>query len=575
MKKITIKIGGEAGFGIMSAGTMLTKAFVRHGYHAIAGNEYPSLIRGGHNLITVGLSTTPFYALDTSIDILVALNKETVDLHGKELTHKAIVVYDPKDVTVNTADFSKDITFIALPLSEIVSSLGGVSVMRNTVAIGAVVALLGVDFSYLSEVVTDQFLKKGDKVIKENIDVAKAGFDAVKKEHAAVTGMFLDAPETKDEHYIMNASEAVGLGALDGGMKFAAIYPMTPINALISLFADHSKELGIVYKQPEDEIAGIMMAIGASLAGVRSMVATSGGGFALMVEGVSMTGIMEVPLVIDLGMRPGPATGMPTWTEQGELQMVLHAGHGEFPRIVLAPGDVEEAYTLTKQAFDLAEMYQIPVFVLTDKYINENQWCVKKSVFTNPKAVERKNMATTPLPSDESFNRYALDTVTGTSPRSLPGMEFGRYLANSYEHDEKGLTTEESAMRIAMATKRMKKLETILKVAPLPQIYGDANAEITLVGWGSTKGPMLEAIPLLQAQGKKVKCIHFSWIYPMDEKKIQAILGKEKRLVIIEGNSTAQFAGLLRECTGIDIQEKLLKFDGRQWFPEEIVEKIG
>lgn len=574
MNHVTIKIGGEAGFGIMSAGTMLTKAFVRHGYHAIAGNEYPSLIRGGHNVITVGLGTTEFYALDKHVNILVALNKETVDLHKKQISSPGCIVYDPKDQTIDPQTLS-GVTLVPVPLSDIVTSLKGAPVMRNTVAIGAVMALLGADFSYLSDVIKDQFEKKGEEVIRENTEVAKAGYDAVKKDYGSLTNMFLELAEANVEHYVMNASEAVGLGALDGGMKFAAIYPMTPINALITLFADHAKELGIVYKQPEDEIAGINMAIGASIAGVRSMVATSGGGFALMEEGVSLTGILETPLVIDLGMRPGPATGMPTWTEQGELGMVLGAGHGEFARIILAPGDVGEAYTLTRLAFDLAEEYQIPVFILTDKHLNETEWCVRKEIFKNPPNVERKSMVTGSLPSDESFKRYSLATDNGVSPRSFPGMEFGRYIANSYEHDEKGFTTEEADMRTKMATKRQKKLETIQHIIPPPSVYGPTEGEITFVAWGSTKGPVLEAMKTLTAKGKTAKLIHFSWVYPMDGKTVRDMLSKEKRLILVEGNGTGQLGVLIRRETGVDISEKLLKFDGRGWYPEEIVEKVS
>jgi len=571
---VTWKIGGEAGFGIMVAGTMLTKAFSRRGYHTIASNEYPSLIRGGHNVITVGVGTEPFFSLHRTLDILVALNKETIEIHKNELHEGSFVVFDPKEATPVAGDFSSKVELIALPLSDLVAKLNANVIMRNTVALGATIALLGTDFSILSDVIETQFEKKGKAVIDENIAVAKAGYDRIKTTYGSLHGYYLDTPKQTSEQLVMNGSEAVGIGALDGGMKFAAIYPMTPINALITLFADHKKELGITYIQPEDEIAGINMAIGASLAGVRSMVATSGGGFSLMVEGLSLAGVIEVPLVIDLGMRPGPATGMPTWTEQGELLFSVFSGHGEFPRIILAPGDVTECYLLSRQAFDLACLYQIPVFILTDKYLNENQWCVDKSVFDAPPTPQDgKQVSKAEIPED--FKRYDLSPADGVSARSFPGMEKGIYIANSYEHDEKGFTTEDPMGRTGMADKRLRKRETIISNSPMPSVYGDEDGKITFVSFGSTKGPILEAMKLLKEKGIPSKLIHFSWVYPLNGGKVKELLRNEKRLIDVEGNGTGQLAKLLMQESGIEIKEKLLKYDGRQWEPEEIVEKVS
>jgi 2-oxoglutarate ferredoxin oxidoreductase subunit alpha len=458
-------------------------------------------------------------------------------------------------------------------MSEIVGTLKGDAVMRNTIALGATIALLGKELVVLTDVIETQFEKKGQAVIDENIQLARAGYDVIKNQFASIDTYYLPEGKEKNEQLVMNASEAVGLGAIDGGMKFAAIYPMTPINALITLFADHKKELGITYIQPEDEISGINMAIGASLGGVRSMVATSGGGYALMVEGISLAGITEVPVVIDLGMRPGPATGMPTYTEQGELLFTMFSGHGEFPRIILAPGDVIESYQASKTAFDLAQIYQIPVFILTDKYLNENQWCMPKSVLDTPQPPQDGKRFTKEM-SLGDFKRYDTSVSDGISPRSFPGTEGGMYIANSYEHDEKGFTTEESQARILMTDKRARKHQTIIDRAPLPTRYGDENSEITFVSYGSTKGPVLEAMSLLKEKRKTSALLHFSWVYPLDGKKVKEVLQKEKRLVLVEQNGTGQLAKYLMMETGIDISEKLLKYDGRQWFPEEIVESL-
>jgi len=574
MESVTWKIGGEAGFGIMSSGTMLCRTFSRLGYHVLATNEYPSLIRGGHNLVTVRIATQPFESLNKDVHVLVALNKQTVELHKEELSSGAIILFDPKDYEWKQAEFTKEVKLIPVPLADIVKEQKGDPVMRNTVALGTTVALLGADFSAVDSVIHDQFKRKGQEVIDNNIAIAKAGYDFVKTNFANESSVNLGKATQKEQQMIINGSEAVGVGAVRAGLKFAAIYPMTPINSVITFLADHAKELQLVYKQPEDEIAGINMAIGASVVGVRSMVATSGGGFALMVEGLSLAGMIETPLVIDLGMRPGPATGMPTWTAQGELQFAIHAGHGEFPRIILAPGDIKEAYSLTVDAFNLADRYQVPVILLTDKYLNESQWSVPKAHLAGDVVIDRGNFVKeTELSADGSFLRYDLK-AGGVSPRSVPGMKNGLFYANSYEHDELGHVTEAADKAAAMGDKRMKKFEAIAKDIRPPTVYGDSEAEITFVSWGSTKGPILEAMKLLNAQGKKAKLVHFTWLFPFPSEEVTKLLSPITRLVDVELNATAQLASLIREHTGVTITEKLLQYNGRMLYPEEIVEKV-
>ena len=577
VQSVTWKIGGEAGFGIMSSGTMLARAFSRAGYHIFATNEYPSLIRGGHNLVTVRIATEKFEAMNRDVHILVALNKETIDLHKTEVSEGGLVIFDPKDGEWKENDFPKKIILLAVPLKDLVQQLHGEPVMRNTVALGATVALIGADFEMLASVIRDQFRKKGDEVVNQNMRIAKAGYDYIKKTFGNETSMYLGKVQKKEDQLVINASEAVGIGAVRAGLKFAAIYPMTPINALITYLADHAKQFGIVYKQPEDEIAGINMAIGASVAGVRSMVATSGGGFALMVEGLSLAGMIEVPLVIDLGMRVGPATGMPTWTEQGELLFAIYAGHGEFPRIVLAPADAAEAYSLTTHAFNLADQYQVPVFLLTDKYINESQWCVPVSQLNGAVVIDRGKLALGNLPAldgESSFPRYRNNTDDGVSPRSVPGVAGGRYFANSYEHDEAGHVTEDATKRAAMVAKRLKKLHAIQHIAQQPAVFGDPDAQLTFVSWGSSRGPILEAMKLLGKKGGKARLIHYSWLYPFPSEETLKLLSPATRLIDVEQNATGQLATLIRQHTGILIKEKLLKYDGRPWYPEEIVEKV-
>lgn len=573
MNSVTWKIGGESGFGIMASGTMLARTFSRHGYHTFATNEYPSLIRGGHNIITVRVACQKFDSLTQDLHILAALNKETVDIHKDELNDRAVILFDPQDFEWKPEHFSRKVTLIPIPLREMVKEKSADPVMRNTILLGATVAVMDGDFSWLHEVISDQFKKKGEKVISFNVDLAKVGYDHIKSAMNKSDCFELDKVEKKEDALVLNASEALALGAIRGGMKFAAIYPMTPINSVISFFADHAKQVGIVYKQPEDEIAGMNMAVGASYAGVRSMVATSGGGFALMTEALSLAGMMELPVVIDMGMRVGPATGMPTWTEQGELRFVIHAGHGEFARIVLAPGNCEECFTFTREAFNLADKYQIPVFVLTDKYLNESLWCVPQSVFTAPYQINRGKFVKEGEFS-APFKRYQVDAEDGISARVNPGVKNGQYYSNAYEHDEVGHVTEDPKLRAAMAAKRLKKFAAMESDIWAPKVYGDEHPEITLLAWGSTIGPVLEAQKMLTAKGKKVRVIQYQWVFPFPAKQTTELLSQKSRVIDIEQNGTGQLTSLIREFTGIVIEEKILKNDGRPFFPEEIVERI-
>ncbi len=576
LSSITIKIGGEAGFGIMSAGTMLAKAFSRQGYYTFTTNEYPSLIRGGHNLITIRIATSTFESMNRDVHILVALNKETIALHKDELSDGCIVVYDVKDGPFEAKDFPKAVHLLSLPLTDLVRAQNGEQVMRNTICLGAVMAIIGAPFEFLENVIRDQFKRKGDEVIASNIAMAKAGFDAIKRDEA-IEATTLGLVVEKKDYLLINGSEALGVGAVRAGLKFASIYPMTPINSLISYLADHASLYNLVYKQPEDEIAGINMAIGAAVCGVRSMVATSGGGFALMVESVSLAGMIEVPLVIDLGMRVGPATGMPTWTEQGELQFAIHAGHGEFTRIVLAPADAIEAYDFAILAFNLADRYQIPVFILTDKYLNESQWCIPTAKIREKVSIDRgKLIMDSQLPQDYSFERYSLNEQDGVSPRSVPGTPYGQYIANSYEHDGKGFVIEDAKKRSLMVEKRRKKFTTIQRDILSPVVYGNPDADITFVAWGTTRGPILEAIHIAKSNAHSVSMnlIQFPWLFPFPTDMTLSLLNNAKRIIDVEQNSSGQLASLIREHTGIEIKEKFLKYDGRPWYPEEILEKV-
>jgi len=365
---------------------------------------------------------------------------------------------------------------------------------------------------------------------------------------------------------ILSGNEAAALGAISAGMQFAAIYPMSPINNVLHVLAANQEKFGFVYKQPEDEISAINMAIGASHAGVRSMTATSGGGFCLMTEAYGLAGITEVPLVIIDGMRGGPATGLPTWSGQGDLQMVLHAHQDDFPRIVLAPGDVEETYYMVKDAFHIADKYQTTVMVLMDKNLCEND---RTMAFPDLSKIEINRGKFTKEKIDDYF-RYKYED-DGVSLRSIPGSG-NFFIANSDEHGELGYSTEEIEERNKMMGKRMQKLITCEKEDMKdPVIYGPENADITIVSWGSNKGSIVEALKSFS----NVNYVHVTWMNPLPVGFLTTILSKAKHVIDIECNYTGQLADLIREKTGINIEDKYLKVDGRVIYPEEIVEKLN
>lgn len=568
MNKRTWKIGGEAGFGIMVSGMTFSKVLSRAGYQTVETNDYPSLVRGGHNVIAVTVSDEPIHAPYKPVDVLVALNKQTIDFHQHELSENAAIIYDGDEYEVDKTALPKSVKLYPVPLLKIAKELNAGMLLRNTVALGATLALFGIDLKLLTDILSSQFAKKGEEVVAQNVGAAKQGYDHIKKNFTNLSPMFPPLAGSK-EKIVLTGAEAVGLGALAAGVNFVAIYPMTPINALLAFMASIQEKMGIVYKQPEDEIAGLNMAIGASFAGARSMVATSGGGYSLMVEATSLAGMIEAPVVIVMGMRPGPATGLPTWTGQADLHFVLNASQGEFPRLIVAPGDMDEAFYLTGEAFNLADRYQTPTFILVDKTLMENRF--SNEVFDLKKvAIDRgKLLSEEEQNSAPELARYKL-TDDGISPRGIPGRKGGVFRANSDEHNEMGYSEESPENTYKMITKRMKKQYLAEENVPPPVVYGPKDAEITLVGWGSTKGSAVEALKYLP----NANYIQLNYINPFPTKHLTDLLKKSKRVIDIEGNHNAQMADLIRMKTGIHITTRILKFEGRPFYPEEIVDSV-
>ena len=563
----TWKIGGEAGFGIMTTGLLFSKIASRRGYSIFDFVEYPSLIRGGHNAYEVVVSDEPVSTLKKEIDVLVCLNEETYIIHKNRCTPKTKIIFDPEVFTP-----SGNIVPIPVPFTSLLKKSQGQVIMKNTIALGASLALWGADLSELNSIFKNQFADKGESVISLNQQFAQGGFDSIhttSKKHISTT---LEKKES-DKKMVITGSEAFAYGAVAADCRFYCAYPMTPSSGVLTSLASWGKKTGMVVRHAEDEIAVINSALGASFAGVRSAVGSSGGGFALMVEAISMSGITELPIVVYLSQRPGPATGMPTWTEQGELLFAIHGGHGEFPKIVLAPGDQKEMIELTLKAFDLADIYQVPVIVLADMLLSESH----KSVSYN----EVQDMVKKYIPqrgklissADESYKRYVV-TDDGISPRLIPGELRTFYQTNSYEHEENGHTTENNIVRVKQVDKRARKMQEYLTHHfASPIIIGNIDkAHTVFVGWGSTKGVGSESVKKAKAMGKDVAYIHFSYLYPLEKKQIKAMISdSSKKYVLVENNSMGQLGKLLQMELGISFQNKILRYDGRPLTVEQLL----
>ncbi|MFP4400789.1 MAG: 2-oxoacid:acceptor oxidoreductase subunit alpha [Candidatus Woesearchaeota archaeon] len=570
-KDIQWKLGGEAGFGIMVTGLMFSKMCSRSGLHIFDYIEYPSIIRGGHNTYQVRASKTEIFSQKKEVDILVALNKETVDKHADELCEGAFIIYDENEFKLDESKLKK-YNLIKLPWKKMAQELHLSHLMVNNIAFGASASLLNIDTKVMKKVITDLFKEKGKTVIEGNHKAAIAGYNFIKSNLEDKRSKKSFSKSSKTKKIVITGNEAIGIGAIAASCDVYVAYPMTPASSILHFMAAHQEKYGYVVKHAEDEISVINMTIGAGFAGARSMCATSGGGFCLMSEGYSLAGMTETPCVIVNVQRPGPATGVPTWTEQGELKLALGAGHGEFPRIILAPGDVEEAFALTGEAFNIAEKYQTPVLILSDKYLSESHKSTK-NITKKVKINRGLRVKQSSLTAKKAYKRYAL-TKSGISPRAVPGQKYATVRANSDEHDEFGFSREETEIRNSMVEKRMNKQELYKKEMPSPNIYGDRKADITIVSWGSTKGPILEAMKLLKEEKVKARLMHLNYIFPFPDKFVSNILKNSKKTIIIENNQTGQMADLIRQCTGIKIKEKFLKYDARPFYPEEIKEKI-
>ncbi len=550
---IVLVIAGEAGQGLQAIEGIVSLLLKRSGYNVFSASEFMSRVRGGSNSTVIRVSSKPMAGYTDRIDVMLLLNPKALERLSNRISSDTIILADPSVAASGTA--------IPVEFSTISAEFGGAFYV-STVASGLLSGLFHIDEAHCLSYIREYFAAKGDDVKEKNCAAFSRGYAI----GSGLAELRVSIPRDKaiEGEYLLSGADAVALGALAGGCDYVCGYPMSPATSVLEKMATFSQSHDIIVEQVEDEIGVVNMAIGAWYSGARALVSTSGGGFALMTEGVSLAGMIESPLVFHLAQRPGPATGLPTRTEQGDLNLVLYAGHGDFPRIVLAPGTLEEAYSLTRKAFMLADKFQVPVFILTDQFFVDSRRNTPLSGIEL--AVPPKHICET----DAAYRRFRF-TDTGISPRGVPGFGKGVVCADSDEHDESGHITENLDVRVKMVDKRNRKLESIRSDIIEPKLAGPPDYSALVICWGSTFATVMEAVRSLERQD--VAVLHFSWVFPLSS-AVGGYLAKARRLVMVENNYSAQFADLIALSTGIRVTNKILKYSGLPFSTEELAMEL-
>jgi 2-oxoglutarate/2-oxoacid ferredoxin oxidoreductase subunit alpha len=564
--ELSICIAGEAGQGTQTIGKCMCRIFKRAGLQLFAIQDYMSRVRGGNNFYQIRVSTDPVFCPREKNDILVALDAASIALHTTRVHENGIIVVDAKKGLMKDADAR----VLDVPMGAMVAELGVGDILINSVAFGALAGLTGIPFNIVTEVLSEYFLKKGDAIIAANTRAASTGNEFT---HARFPQSRFALPVLPDlGRLLINGNDALTLGAIRAGCKFYSAYPMSPSTTIMETMSGFAPDYGIVVEQAEDEIAAVNMVIGASFAGVRTMTSTSGGGFALMGEGISLAGMTETPLVIVNGQRPAPATGFPTRTEQADLDLAIHSGHGEFARAVFAPGTPEESFAVMLQAFEIAEKYQIPVVVLSDQYLADSL-CSVNPAFLSGGVTGRFILSRKESNRMENYQRYAM-TESGISPRAVPSWIKTPFYVDSDEHTPDGHITEDAAIRKTMVEKRFyKKLAGLQREVRNPVAVNTADAQLVLVGFGSTYGVMREAAESIR--NRKIGFVHLSQVWPFPTVELRKALKNAQQIVTVENNAGAQLARLMRRETGIVAHQSLLKYDGRPFDLDYLIRELN
>ncbi|MHA2182861.1 MAG: 2-oxoacid:acceptor oxidoreductase subunit alpha [Promethearchaeota archaeon] len=563
IKDISIVLCGAAGQGIQTVEELLTKTLKRTGYHVFATREYMSRVRGGVNSTTIRVSSKPVRAYLDRIDLLIPLNEEALPHLRERISPKTLIIGE-KEYIETISDVETKI--LEIPFTEFSNEVGG-RIYSNIIALGVILCMFKAERAVLYELLKENFQTKGQEIINNNIKAADKGYELI--EDLIISNQINQKFGIKKnldlvDDYIINGTQAIALGAIAGGCNFACFYPMAPSTGIGTFLAQHALEFEMIVDQTEDEISAINKTLGASYAGARSFVSTSGGGFSLMTEGVSLAGMTELPIVMVVGQRPGPATGMPTRTCQEDIELVLHAGAGWFPRIIFSPGTIEDAFKLTQKAFNLTQKFHVPVFILTDQYLVDSYYNIHSIDLDSLKIL--KNI----IKTDENYERYRF-TDTGISPRGIPGYGEGLVDADSHTHDEYGVITEDPYIRNKTVDKRFKKLGLIKKETIPPEFYGSENFKYLVVSWGSNYYLIKEALEKLDRDD--IGFLFFKQIYPIHESVLGYLIKAEIK-ISIEQNPTGQFAKLLENETHINMNHRILKYSGYVFSVEEIVERL-
>ena len=576
---VVVGIGGAAGDGVASAGNTLALSVARQGQAVYAYNAYQSVIRGGHSWLRLRISAKKPLSHGDQVDALIALNQDTLDRHLQELVAGGVALYNSTKLHPSYEP-PKGVQLCPLPVPDLTPAYKDLPVMQNTVAVGAVIGLMGLDFRGLESVLESTFAKK-PQVVKRNMEAAKAGYDYAA---AHFTPLPAQLRQASQKWAMVSGNELMAMGAALAGCKFYCAYPMSPATHILEWFAAHGKEMGICVRQVEDEISVINMSIGAGHMGARSMCATSGGGLALMTEAIGLSGMLETPVVVVNVQRAGPSTGVPTKTEQGDLNQAFGASQGDFPRIIIAPLSMTDCFTTPALAFNVSDRYQCPVIILSDLLMAEGNETVDPAMLDVEFQIDRGELITA-VPgggnrreaAGEPYLRYK-DTESGISPRAVPGVPGHLHVAASDEHDEDGVLISDvytdTVRRKKMADKRSRKMATVLEHLPAPKLEGPLDAEVTLVGWGSTWGVLTEAVEHLNREGISTSHLQIKFLVPFHVTEVSALLGKSRRVIVVENNQSGQFARHLRAETGIVAQGYIRKYDGEPFEPKHIVAAV-
>jgi 2-oxoglutarate ferredoxin oxidoreductase subunit alpha len=569
ISQLSWKIGGQQGEGLESTDRIFSTALNRQGYHLYGYRHFSSRIKGGHTNNKIRISTTPLRSISDDLDILVAFDQETIDLNSSELRAGGVIIADAKfDPTLPEGIQAR---LFAVPFTGIAEELG-TSLMKNMVATGASAAILGIDVNAIKQVVEEEFSRKGPAVVEKNMEAVQRGAQFIFDQAGSPSEDFKLAPADGTPRLFMIGNEAIGLGAVAAGCRFMPAYPITPASEIMEYLVKKLPKFGGTVIQTEDEISAVTMAIGGNFAGVRTMTASSGPGLSLMVEAIGLAGITETPLVIVNTQRGGPSTGLPTKQEQSDVNAMIYGTHGEIPKIVIAPTTIEECFYDTVEAFNLAEIYQCPVIILTDLQLSLGKQTADELDYSRIQINRGKLVTEAPQPESEGklFNRYALSN-DGISPRVLPGTKNGIHHVTGVEHDQEGRPSENTTNRQNMMDKRLSKLNDIQFTNPILVDAPNEEADILLVGMSSNGGTIEEARRRLDQEGIKTNQVMVRLIHPFPTKEIAPHIANAKKVIVVENNATGQLADQIKLHVGLhDKIHNLLKYDGNPFLPQHI-----